>query len=284
MIWLAQQMWLWLVLSALTGAALTTAMSLKKVTVERWVEQPGGAGREPRRRWRRRPPRRRGPRTRRRTRRHADGEPFGAPFPEYRGAAMTPSPWEQQERWSKPARVSPSHGGSPADEWSEAATSWRDWASEATGKPPRAKAGEPGPTRRQAGPGRGRAGRGPTTGTCSPPTARPTAPPSHDDRGLRAGGRRRRSRRRDGAMPTRSPTTGRRSRWTWTVRAGQGDPFPGYQPPGPLDADDLEALRIAAEKREQETPRAGRGGAPPARGRADRVGARGAGTPGARGG
>lgn len=46
-----------------------------------------------------------------------------------------PAPWEQEELWSRPARVSSSgEARQKKDEWATAAENWRSWADEATGR------------------------------------------------------------------------------------------------------------------------------------------------------
>jgi hypothetical protein len=61
-----------------------------------------------------------------------DADQPDSPFPV---AAGGPAPWEEEELWSRPARVAA--GGQarrPKDEWAEAAENWRSWADEATGR------------------------------------------------------------------------------------------------------------------------------------------------------
>ena len=130
MIWLAGQIWPFLLLAALLGAGLVLALSTRKVTVERWVfvreaqpettsddeqdepEQQEKAEKKP----------------------AAQEEAPASPFP-VAAAVGEPAPWEQEELWSRPAKVvSSGTSRGPKDEWADAAQNWRSWADEATGK------------------------------------------------------------------------------------------------------------------------------------------------------
>src|SRR5690349_16083307 len=119
MIWLAEQMVLWLGLSFALGLVSAVAMTVRRVTTERWEEVPvepeaaarvevsaakaeAGEADAP-----------------------ADDEAPQSPFPTLEGAE-DPAPWQQEEHWSRPARVSAhARGTGPSDEWEEAASNWR---------------------------------------------------------------------------------------------------------------------------------------------------------------
>ncbi len=129
MIWLALQLWPWLVLAALVGAATTYHFSIAKVRSERFVETPVEVPEQltpaakvevdtaP-------------PQSNEAQDASSDVE-FESPFPVL--SSDDPAPWQEEELWSKPARVSAEPNRS-RDEWSEAATNWRDWADAAAGK------------------------------------------------------------------------------------------------------------------------------------------------------
>lgn len=142
MIWLAGQLWPLLVVSAVLGAACVALWGPRRVTVEEWQEvpvtpEPAAAdeaddeepGTTP------------GPAasTSVTAPLEVDADDPTSPFP---GAAPgRPAPWEEEELWSRPARVGASgQVRRPKDEWTEAAESWRSWADEAAGR------GAPGPS------------------------------------------------------------------------------------------------------------------------------------------
>jgi hypothetical protein len=136
-IWLAGQLWPLLLLSALLGAACVAVWGQRRVTVEEWAEVPVVPARE------------RAPvpaaEKAENTEVTEDATPTSvtapvpvdaddptSPFPV---AAGEPAPWEEEELWSRPARVGAGgQGRRPKDEWTEAAENWRSWADEATGR------------------------------------------------------------------------------------------------------------------------------------------------------
>lgn len=134
MIWLAGQLWPLLLLSAVLGALCVAIWGQRRVAVEVWEEVPVPPAREPE------------PETEPETE-EADAAPPASvtapvpvdaddptsPFPV--AAAGEPAPWEEEELWSRPARVGATgQARRPKDEWAEAAENWRSWADEATGR------------------------------------------------------------------------------------------------------------------------------------------------------
>ena len=137
MMWLTQQMTMWLALAFALGFVTSLAVTVRRVTVQRWVEVPPEPVAAPV------------------AAEDADGESTvvaedpaetaepPSPFPTLEGASE-PAPWEQEELWSRPASrtATASTEGTvrarstkePADEWDEAATNWRTWADEAAGR------------------------------------------------------------------------------------------------------------------------------------------------------
>ncbi len=124
MMWLAQHMVLWLGLSFVLGLVTSVAATVRRVNFDRWEEVPAE-------------PEAVAP--------EADETPdeetteapqtesvVQSPFPVLEGAD-DPAPWEQEEQWSRAARVSqrPAAKREPSDEWEEAASNWRTWAEEA---------------------------------------------------------------------------------------------------------------------------------------------------------
>jgi hypothetical protein len=145
-IWLAGQLWPLLLLSAFLGAACVAIWGQRRVTVEEWAEVPVVPAGEP------------APVPAAEETESAentententevtedptppsvtapvavDADDPTSPFPV---AAGERAPWEEEELWSRPARVGA--GGQarrPKDEWTEAAENWRSWADEATGR------------------------------------------------------------------------------------------------------------------------------------------------------
>jgi hypothetical protein len=128
--WLIGEVWPWMLLAAACGALTTVALMTTRVTVERWVEllveppTPADAVNAPGS--------------------TEDSGPTAAPvadtspFPALPGAPDE-RPWEAEELWSRPARLTEPAGGrrrEGADAWSEAAASWRTWAQEAASERP----------------------------------------------------------------------------------------------------------------------------------------------------
>lgn len=131
MIWLIGHLWPFMLLAAVLGAVLTTVFSTRTVTVERWVATPAAAPDESEdpaeARLEEPAPSAAGAGTR--------TEP-SSPFP-VAVSAGEPAPWEQEELWSRPAKLaSPSAARGQVDEWDDAAQNWRSWADEASGKAP----------------------------------------------------------------------------------------------------------------------------------------------------
>jgi hypothetical protein len=141
MSWLLAQVWVWMLAAGAAGAALTTWSMTTRVTVEKWVEErrepvvgaPGPTS--PVAPVAEEPPAPAAP--------PADQDAAatapGSPFPVLPGAPEE-RPWEAEELWSRPARLAEPTGKHRArtDEWSDAATNWRSWAEEATGRGPSA--------------------------------------------------------------------------------------------------------------------------------------------------
>src|SRR4051794_4797297 len=125
MLWLIDQVWPWMIASALAGAVLTGLFSIKRVSVRRWVEgpvdldMPDAADLD-----------------------DVEVEPEPDPEPVVDPAPVSPfppladggRPWEQEETWSGPERRS--RVRRPADEWDVAAQHWREWAQATAGAAP----------------------------------------------------------------------------------------------------------------------------------------------------
>ena len=129
MIWLAGQVWPFLLLAAALGAVLVVALSTRRVTVERWVTAPVHERVDE--------PLPDVPAEVEATEAPAKPvvEPAASPFPTIAAAPDEPAPWEKEELWSRPVKpVSTASGRGPQDEWADAAQNWRTWADEATGR------------------------------------------------------------------------------------------------------------------------------------------------------
>jgi hypothetical protein len=132
MSWLVGQLWPWMLVSMALGSVLTTLLATRREKVERWVlDEPADPAAQ-----------------------QVDvvdviaaatTVPVAAPalraastspFPEFRGEAAGPRPWEEEELWSRPVRRAATHAKGPtADEkWDDAADNWRTWAEAATGQ------------------------------------------------------------------------------------------------------------------------------------------------------
>ena len=133
MTWLLGQLWPFLLLSALLGAATVVVLGVRRESVEVWEDVPVA------------PPPAQPDVPEDATEEDApapttvgtpvpvDADDPSTPFPV--AAADGPAPWEAEELWSRPARLGA--GGEPRrpkDEWTEAAENWRSWADEATGR------------------------------------------------------------------------------------------------------------------------------------------------------
>jgi hypothetical protein len=129
-----------MLLAAACGALTTVALMTTRVTVERWVELPV----EP-------PTPADGPSAAGTGSTDESGRTAApvaetSPFPGLPGAPDE-RPWEAEELWSRPARLSEPAGGrrrEGADAWSEAAASWRTWAQEAASERPAPADGDAG--------------------------------------------------------------------------------------------------------------------------------------------
>lgn len=147
MTWVAEQLWIWLVVSGVLGAAVTTWFSLGTTRRERWVTVPqdatlardeeplqvdapdvaerlmaathtavpvgASAGRRAPTLW------------------DEDTPLPEHPYPPYRGPGEDERPWENEELWSRPVRRAARVAAVAADEWDLAAESWRTWAEDA---------------------------------------------------------------------------------------------------------------------------------------------------------
>ncbi|QIK66104.1 hypothetical protein G7072_06880 [Nocardioides sp. HDW12B] len=133
MTWLLGQLWSFLLLSALLGAATVVVWSVRRESVEVWEDVPVAPpvvepeASDPADDEEQPTPTAVG------TPLPVDADDPSSPFPV--STADGPAPWEAEELWSRPARLGA--GGEPRrpkDEWTEAAENWRSWADEATGR------------------------------------------------------------------------------------------------------------------------------------------------------
>ncbi len=133
MIWLAQQLVVFLVLSGVVGFLLTALLLTTKASEERWVEvvapPPAPAPTRPPARQTGEPP---APGPAVPAASSAPDEPAISAFPDWSGSG--PVPWEQDE-WATSAAAEPVPGPSPQerDEWADAASNWRSWADDVAG-------------------------------------------------------------------------------------------------------------------------------------------------------
>ncbi|GAA1925707.1 hypothetical protein GCM10009815_20340 [Nocardioides marmoribigeumensis] len=123
MTWVAQELAPWLVLAFVLGVVAGAALSLTRVSVEKWVEVPLPPAPEP-------------------ETAEEDTTP-ATPVVETGTAPEEPvfptledGAWEQEEAWSRPVRPVRASTQSSAhkDEWDDAAANWRTWADEAAGR------------------------------------------------------------------------------------------------------------------------------------------------------
>ena len=109
MIWVAQELMVWLVLAFVLGLAAGVLLSVTRVTVERWVEVPV-------------PPGARDEKAEEETETEVvEAEPAveqDPVFPTLEGEA----PWQQEEAWSRPATPvrTATRSSGPVDEWDDA--------------------------------------------------------------------------------------------------------------------------------------------------------------------